>query len=359
MTPPALEGPLVLGIETSCDETSAAVVSGWRQIRSNIVREQPVHAPFGGVVPELASREHLHGIVPVIRQGLREASVDWNDLSAIAVTRGPGLVGALLVGLSVAKGLSFGTGLPLIGVNHLEGHLFSLLLEDPEWRPPYLVLIASGGHTELHLVKELGTYARLGATVDDAAGEAFDKVGVLLGLPYPAGPALDALAEEGDEGVLRFPVARIDRPQAPWSFSFSGLKTAVQQYWRRLDPDQREQQRADVAAAFRRAVVQALVTGLKGALDATGAPRVAVAGGVANNRLLRREIVDLAQRRGIEAGFPSSRLCTDNAAMIAAAGAFWFTRGRYDTLELDADPSWRLPSTPWSPEEEDPPGGPA
>ena len=176
------EGPLVLGIETSCDETAAAVVAGWRQIRSNVVVSQDIHASWGGVVPELASREHLKTVMPAVREALRIAGTDWGGLDGIAVTRGPGLVGSLLVGVSAAKALAFSTGLPLVGVNHLEGHLFSLLLEDPDWRPPYLVLIVSGGHTELHMVDELGRYRRLGATVDDAAGEAFDKVGVLLGM---------------------------------------------------------------------------------------------------------------------------------------------------------------------------------
>jgi N6-L-threonylcarbamoyladenine synthase len=354
--PSRLETPLVLGIETSCDETSAAVVSGWRQIRSNVVVSQDIHAEWGGVVPELASREHLRTTMPAVREALEAAGAGWGDLSGIAVTSGPGLVGSLLVGISVAKSLSLGTGLPLVGVNHLEGHLFSLMLEDPGWRPPYVVLIVSGGHTEMHLVRELGTYVRLGATVDDAAGEAFDKIGVLLGFEYPAGPRLDAMAEESDAGDLVFPVARVDGPGH--AFSFSGLKTAVLQYWQGLGPEEQQDRRGQVAAAFRNAVVQALITGLEAALDETGAPRVAVAGGVANNRLLRREVAALAKRRGIEAAFPSPRLCTDNAAMIAAVGAYHLAQGRTDSLELDADPSLRLVSAPpLSEREEDPPGG--
>ncbi|MFC1545473.1 tRNA (adenosine(37)-N6)-threonylcarbamoyltransferase complex transferase subunit TsaD [Gemmatimonadota bacterium] len=235
----------MLGIETSCDETAAAVVQGWRKILGNVVVSQEIHAEWGGVVPELASREHLKLTLPSIRQAMSTAGVTWKDLDGIAVTRGPGLIGALLVGLSVAKALSLGTGLPLIGVNHLEGHLFSLLLEDPEWRPPYLVLIASGGHTEIHMVEDLGVYHRLGSTVDDAAGEAFDKVGVLLGLDYPAGSHLDALAESAEPGALRFPVARVDGPGH--NFSFSGLKTAVMTHWRGIPEDEREAQRGTVA----------------------------------------------------------------------------------------------------------------
>jgi len=299
------ETPVVLGIETSCDETAAAVVQGWRRILGNVVVSQEihaewggvVHAEWGGVVPELASREHLKLTLPSIRQALSTAGVTWKDLDGIAVTRGPGLIGALLVGLSVAKALSLGTGLPLIGVNHLEGHLFSLLLEDPEWRPPYLVLIASGGHTEIHMVEDLGVYRRLGSTVDDAAGEAFDKVGVLLGLDYPAGSHLDALAESAEPGALRFPIARVDGPGH--NFSFSGLKTAVMTHWRKVPDDEKESQRGSVARAFQKAAVQALVEGMEAALDETGAPQFGVTGGVASNRELRRQLTELARRRGV------------------------------------------------------------
>ncbi len=349
-----VEGPLVLGIETSCDETSAAVVQGWRRILANVVVSQDLHAEWGGVVPELASREHLRTALPAVREALRIAGTSWSELDGIAVTRGPGLIGALLVGLSLAKSLALGSGLPLVGVNHLEGHLFSLMLEDPTWSPPYLTLIVSGGHTELHMVEEPGHYRRLGSTVDDAAGEAFDKIGVLLGLPYPAGPALDRLADDSEAGELTFPIAHLDRPGI--NFSFSGVKTAVLQHWQRLDPADRERERGRVAAAFRQAVVTALVSGLDRALDETGAPRMAVAGGVANNRLLRREVTALARVRGVEVAFPSPRLCTDNAAMIAAAGAFHLARGRRDDLDLDADPALRLSSAPplLPP---DPPGG--
>ena len=351
------ERSIILGIETSCDETSAALVNGWRQILANVVVSQDIHAEWGGVVPELASREHLRMLLPSIRSALKTAGMSWKDLDGIAVTRGPGLVGALLVGISMAKALAYGLDLPLVGVNHLEGHLFSLLLEDPAWKPPYLALIVSGGHTELHMVEELGVYRRLGATVDDAAGEAFDKVGVLLGLDYPAGARLDALAEEHEPGDITFPIARVDAPGH--NFSFSGLKTAVQQYWQALPATQHERVRGQVAAAFRKAVVEALVGGVKAALEETGAPRVAVVGGVASNRLLRREIGALAAERGSEVAFPSPRLCTDNAAMIAAAGAFHLARGQRDDLTLDADPSLKLDSSPPVPRDEDPPGGPA
>jgi N6-L-threonylcarbamoyladenine synthase len=353
----AIDRPRVLGIETSCDETAAAVVQGWRSILANVVVTQEVHADWGGVVPEIASREHLRLALPSIRQAMETAEVTWADLDGIAVTRGPGLIGALLVGVSVAKALALGTGLPLVGVNHLEGHIFSLLLEDPEWRPPFLILIASGGHTELHLVEDLGMYRRLGGTVDDAAGEAFDKVGVMLGFPYPAGAGVDQMAEETALTELSFPVAAVDGPGH--NFSFSGLKTAVMLQWRQISPEERETRRGEVAAAFRRAAVTALIAGIEAALDETGAPRVGVAGGVANNRCLRRELMELARRRSIEVAFPSPRLCTDNAAMIAAAGAFRLAGGAEDGLELDADPALKLPSIEAGAADEDPPGGPA
>lgn len=351
------EGPLVLGIETSCDETAAAVVCGWRRVLSNVVVSQEVHSEWGGVVPELASREHLRLALPAVQRAMSKAGVGWSDLDGIAVTRGPGLVGALLVGLSLAKALAMGRGLPLVGVNHLEGHLFSLLLEDPEWKPPCLVLIASGGHTELHMVQDLGAYRLLGTTVDDAAGEAFDKVGVLLGLGYPAGSLLDELADEKEADGPRFPVAIVDQPGH--NFSFSGLKTAVLLHWRSIPESERDGQRQAVAASFRRAVVDALVRGVSSALEETEAPRLGVAGGVANNRLLRRELTALADERGVEVAFPSPRLCTDNAAMIAAAGAYHLARGRRDDLDMDAEPSLRLPSETLYPEEEEPPGGKA
>lgn len=349
------ERAVVLGIETSCDETSAAVVSGWRQILANVVVSQEIHSEWGGVVPELASREHLAATLPTVRRAMETAGVTWAELDGIAVTRGPGLVGALLVGISIAKALAYGLDLPLIGVNHLEGHLFSLLLEDPEWRPPYLALIVSGGHTELHMVEDLGVYRRLGGTVDDAAGEAFDKVGVLIGLPYPAGARLDALAEEAGETDLTFPVARVDRPGH--NFSFSGVKTAVLQHWERIPAHERDSERGAVAAAFRRSVVDALLQGVRKALDETGAPRIAVAGGVASNRLLRREITTLAGAMGLEVAFPSPRLCTDNAAMVAAAGAFHLARGQRDDLTMDAEPSLRLATAPAAVVDDEPPGG--
>jgi len=351
------ETPVVLGIETSCDETAAAVVKGWRRILGNVIVSQEIHADWGGVVPELASREHLKLTLPSIRQAMATADVTWDDLDGIAVTRGPGLIGALLVGVSTAKALALGTGLPLIGVNHLEGHLFSLLLEDPEWRPPYLVMIASGGHTEIHMVEDLGVYRRLGSTVDDAAGEAYDKVGVLLGLDYPAGAQIDTLAEEAEPGALRFPVAKVDRPGH--NFSFSGLKTAVMNHWRKLSEEEQTAQRGQVAAAFQKAAVEALVRGMEAALDETGAPRFGVTGGVASNRELRRQLTALAGQKGVDVAFPGPRLCTDNAAMIAAAGAFHLTDGQRDDLDMDADPSLRLPSESYRATDEDTPGGEA
>jgi N6-L-threonylcarbamoyladenine synthase len=287
---------------------------------------------------------------------MSKAGIEWGDLDGIAVTSGPGLVGALLVGISLAKSLAYGKDIPLVGVNHLEGHLFSLLLEDPDWNPPYLVLIASGGHTEIHLVHELGSYSLLGATVDDAAGEAFDKVGVMMGLDYPAGPNLDELADEADGNGDPFPVARVSKPGH--NFSFSGLKTAVLLRWRALSEEEKKVMRREIASSFREAVIDALLKGVVGALDDTGAPRLAVAGGVANNRLLRRAFTELARQKNIEIAFPSPRLCTDNAAMIAAAGAYHLASGSRDSFDLDADPSLRLPSElMYRKEEEEPPGG--
>jgi tRNA N6-adenosine threonylcarbamoyltransferase len=298
-----------LGIETSCDETAAALVDGgW--IRSNVVSSQAdLHARFGGVVPEVASRRHLELVMPVVREALEEAEAALDDVDAVAVTQGPGLIGALLVGLSAAKALAWGRGLPLAPVNHLHGHVASLYLEPDPLEPPFLCLLASGGHTLLVDVPEHGAFRRLGTTLDDAAGEAFDKGARLLGLGYPGGAEIDRLAREGDPDAFDFPVARVPG----LDFSFSGVKTALLYAVRDLGPKLPER-RADLAASYQRAIVRALVRRTEEAAEQTGARRIAVVGGVAANSELRASLP--------EAKAPPLALCTDNAAMIASAARY-------------------------------------
>jgi len=304
-------GRLILGIETSCDETAAAVVTQDGQILSNVVSSQAeLHAPFGGVVPEVASRRHLELVVPVLREALAEEDSDLEDLDAVAVTQGPGLVGALLVGLSAAKAVAWANGLPLVPVNHLHGHVASLYLQPEPVEPPFLCLLASGGHTLLIDVPEHGAFRVLGTTLDDAAGEAFDKGARLLGLGYPGGAAIDRLADEGDPDAYDFPVARVPG----LDFSFSGLKTALLYAVRDLSEAELDRRRTDLAASYQRAIVRALVARAHQAAEQTGAPRIAVVGGVAANSELRAALP--------EAAFAPLPLCTDNAAMIASAGRY-------------------------------------
>jgi len=315
-------GPLlILGLETSCDETAAALLDGG-EIVSNVVASQAdLHARFGGVVPEVASRRHLELVVPVIREALGERSLD--DLDAIAVTQGPGLIGALLVGLSAAKALAWGRGLPLIPVNHLHGHVASLYLEPDPLEPPFLCLLASGGHTLLVDVPDHGAFEVLGTTLDDAAGEAFDKGARLLGLGYPGGAEIDRLAREGDPEAFDFPVARVPG----LDFSFSGVKTALLYAVRDLGRDL-EARQADLAASYQRAIVQALVRRTREAAERTGAERIAVVGGVAANSELRAALP--------EAKAPPLALCTDNAAMIASAARYAEAIAPPGYLALDA-----------------------
>ena len=312
-----MEGPglgagdplLILGIETSCDETAAALVEDGA-IRSNVVSSQAdLHARFGGVVPEVASRRHLELVMPVVRQALDEAGAKLDDVDSVAVTRGPGLVGALLVGLSAAKALAWARGLPLVPVNHLHGHIASLYLDPHPLEPPFLCLLASGGHTMLVDVPERGAFRPIGTTLDDAAGEAFDKGARLLGLGYPGGAELDRLAREGDPIAFEFPVARVPG----LDFSFSGVKTALLYAVRDLG-DRMDERRADLAAGYQRALVQALVQRTLEAAEQTGAERIAVVGGVAANSALRTALPD--------AKAPPLSLCTDNAAMIASAARY-------------------------------------
>ena len=331
---------LVLGIETSCDETAAAVVDGGRKIRSSIVASQDaIHEPYGGVVPELASRRHLEQVLPVVREALARAEVGLGDLDGVAVTNGPGLVGSLLVGCSVAKSLAYARGLPLIGVNHLEGHVYAAFLEDPVPTYPFLALVVSGGHTALYLTAAPGRYELMGQTRDDAAGEAFDKVAKLLGLGYPGGPVIERTAREGDAKAIAFPDAMMS-DGAP-DFSFSGLKTAVSLFVRRNGP-LAPARVADVAASFQATAVRMLVRETVRAAIHRGARTVVLTGGVAANGALRAALAAECDERGWALHVPARVLCTDNAAMIAAAGHDRLVAGERSPLTLNAVPDLPL-----------------
>jgi N6-L-threonylcarbamoyladenine synthase len=331
---------IVLGIETSCDETAAAVLDGGRKILSSVVASQDdVHAPYGGVVPELASRRHLEVVVPVIRRALSEAGMGLSDLDGIAVTQGPGLVGSLLVGCSAAKALAWAHGTPLVGVNHLEGHIYAAFLEERAPEHPFLALVVSGGHTALYVVEAPRRYARVGQTRDDAAGEAFDKVAKLLGLGYPGGPAIERAAHGGDAAAIRLPTATMS-DGAP-DFSFSGIKTAVSLHVRRAGALSTAQV-ADVAASFQATVVKTLVRKSLRAGQRLGIRRLVLTGGVAANTALRNALQAECGERGWELFIPSRALCTDNAAMIAAAGHDRLEAGERAPLTMNADPGMAL-----------------
>jgi N6-L-threonylcarbamoyladenine synthase len=327
----------ILAIETSCDETAAAVVENGRTILSNVIASQvDLHAQFGGVFPEVASRRHIEVIYPIIDRALKKAFLSLEDIDCIAVTRGPGLVGSLLVGVNAAKGLALARNKPLLGINHIEGHIYSLWLV-PELETiefPVLTLVVSGGHTELYLMVDHGEYKHLGGTLDDAAGEAFDKVGRLLGLPFPGGPAIDKAAQEGNPQTFTFPRAVMDDGL---NFSFSGLKTAVMRQTRKLD--QKRLPVADLAASFQAAVVDVLVAKTARAAAAYGVTAVHLAGGVSANSRLRREMSAALE---IPVWYPPPILCTDNAAMIGAAAHWHFVHGRTDSLNIDVIPSLQL-----------------
>jgi N6-L-threonylcarbamoyladenine synthase len=333
----------ILGIETSCDETAAAVIENGRWLLSNVVNSQiEIHKQFGGVFPEVASRQHIRTIHQVISKALQEAHMSIKDIDAIAVTRGPGLAGSLVVGMNAAKGLAIASGKPLIGVNHLEGHIYSSwILADPEVEVdepqfPLITLLVSGGHSELILVKDHLTYERLGSTQDDAAGEAFDKIARLLSLPYPGGPSVQKAAVEGDPTAFNFPRARME---GSWNFSFSGLKTSVLRMVRSLEKAQKELPVADLAASFQASVVDVLVSKTLQAADAYKVKQIVVAGGVSANKALRDAILNQNQ---FTVHIPPLKYCTDNAAMIAAAGYYRFMFGTVDNLEMDILPTWPI-----------------
>ncbi|PJJ97491.1 tRNA (adenosine(37)-N6)-threonylcarbamoyltransferase complex transferase subunit TsaD [Lysobacteraceae bacterium NML91-0213] len=338
----------VLGIETSCDETGVAVydtaLAGAAALRAQALYSQiALHAEYGGVVPELASRDHVRKLVPLIRETLAQAGMTPADLDGVAYTAGPGLVGALLVGAGVARSLAWALEVPAIGVHHMEGHLLAPLIEDDPPAPPFVALLVSGGHTQLVAVEAIGRYRLLGETLDDAAGEAFDKTAKLMGLPYPGGPQLAALAAQSDKvpgtpGAYRFSRPMTDRPGL--DFSFSGLKTQVLLAWQ--GSDRSEATRADIARGFEDAVVDTLAIKCARALDAAGSDTLVVAGGVGANRRLRERLAAMCAQRGGRACFPRPALCTDNGAMIAFAGALRLQAGQHDDASVRAVPRWDM-----------------
>lgn len=329
----------VLGIETSCDETAAAIYDGEAGLLSHRLFSQvDMHAAYGGVVPELASRDHVRKLIPLIEGALADAGLTGDQIDGIAYTAGPGLVGALLVGAAVARSLAFAWNRPAIGVHHLEGHLLAPMLEAERPEFPFLALLVSGGHTLLAEVRAIGDYRIIGTSLDDAAGEAFDKTAKLLGLGYPGGPALAKLAEQGQPGHFRFPRPMLDRPGL--DFSFSGLKTAVVVALRSVTLD--DAARADVAAEFQQAVVETLVAKCDRALEQTGFTALVVAGGVGANRQLRQDLAKLGERRGVKVFYPRTQFCTDNGAMIAYAGYRRLAAGQQDDLKIRATARWPL-----------------
>ena len=330
----------LLAIETSCDETSAAVTIGRTQRSLVIASQVETHALYGGVVPEIASRAHVEALPGVVRRALEEAETAPEDLDGVAVTYGPGLVGALLCGVSYAKGFAYRHGLPLVPVHHIEGHISAAYLAHPDLAPPFLALVVSGGHSHLVRVADYGHHEILGRTRDDAAGEAFDKAARVLGLPYPGGPAIDRLAREGDDRALPLPRAR----QEGYNYSFSGLKTALLQAVARMEKQGARPSDADIAASFCRAVVEQLVDKAECALRDTGLKKLVLAGGVACNSLLRARANEACQRLGARVFLPPPILCTDNAAMIGCAGYYRYREGRIADLDLNAVPSMPLPN---------------
>ena len=331
----------ILAIESSCDETAAAVVVNGRDVRSNVISSQiDLHTLYGGVVPEIASRKHIEKINQVIEKALADAQMTLDDIDAVGVTYGPGLVGALLVGVAEAKAISFARRLPLIGVHHIEGHISANYIEHPDLEPPFACLVVSGGHTHLVIVKEYGVYEIIGKTRDDAAGEAFDKVARAIGLGYPGGPKIDRAAKEGNADAIHFPRAKVAGSE--YDFSFSGLKSAVLNYLNGCRMRQEEFCQADVAASFQKAVTDVLVEHAMTAVDTYHFSKFAIAGGVASNTALRAAMEEACRERGVSFYRPSPVLCTDNAAMIGTAAYYEFLRGERSDYSLNAVPSLKL-----------------
>lgn len=330
----------ILAFETSCDETSCAVIEDGRKILSNIISTQvPIHKKFGGVVPEIASRHHIEDVLPVAMEALTEASCDWKDIDALAVTEGPGLVGALLVGVAAAKAAAWALDKPLIGVNHMEGHIFANFLQNPDLEPPFLALVVSGGHTMLVVVRDYNTFELLGETRDDAVGEAFDKIARIMGYPYPGGPHIDRLAKQGNPHAIPFPTPL--HKEHSFDFSFSGLKSAVINYLHTKEMKKEAVSNEDVAASFQYTVVNTLVTKAMEAMEKTKLTTIVLAGGVAANSGLREELKKECDKRNFRMSYPDSILCTDNGAMIGCRAYYMAQIGDYANLTLNANP--RLP----------------
>ncbi|MCT4612860.1 MAG: tRNA (adenosine(37)-N6)-threonylcarbamoyltransferase complex transferase subunit TsaD [Clostridia bacterium] len=337
----AKEDVKILAIETSCDETSAAVVKNGREVLSNIISTQiDLHKLYGGVVPEIASRKHIEKINPVIEEALKEAKLTFDDIDAISVTYGPGLVGALLVGLSSAKALAYALNKPLVGVHHIEGHISANYIENKEFKPPFICLVVSGGHSHLVKVKDYGEYEILGHTMDDAVGEAFDKVARVIGLGYPGGPKIDKLAKDGNKNAIDFP--RAFKGDSSYNFSFSGVKSSVLNYVNSAKMKGEDINEADIAASFQEAVVDILVDKTIKAAKDFGIDKVAMAGGVAANSGLREAMSKACENENIFLQYPSIELCTDNAAMIGAAAYYDYIKGIIHGLELNAVPNLKL-----------------
>ena len=336
-----MEEKLTLAIESSCDETSAAVLRGGRTVLSNIIATQiTIHQKFGGVVPEIASRKHIVNIMPVIDEAISKAGVELKDIDQVAVTYGPGLAGALLVGVSAAKSLAFSLDVPLIGVNHLEGHIFANFISHPDLKPPFVALVVSGGHTSLVHVKGYNSFSLMGQTRDDAAGEAFDKVARVMGLPYPGGPQIDRLAKEGNPEAIDFPKALQNKGN--YEFSFSGLKSAVLNYLNSMKLKGIEVNKADVAASFQNTVIEVLIGKALQAIKETGCNTLVLAGGVAANSSLEARLRAAAERNNIRFCYPDKILCTDNAAMIGCRGYYQAEAGSFSNLYLNAVPGLAL-----------------